>query len=154
MAPKRVIPLIAFEPLINGVCNVGGTFVIISIPTNTARIKHRESVIAIISGITAMRTLDEWLADLEPAGVPCGPINTLDRVFTDKHVLARGMRVKIPHSLGIDIEHAGNPIKFSESPIDYPSAAPLLGEHSDEILKEWLQLDENEISNLRTNNII
>lgn len=122
--------------------------------TNTARIRNREAVIAIISEITAMKSLNEWLSELEPAGVPCGPINTLDRVFSDEHVIARGMRIKIPHSLGMDIEHAGNPIKFSESPVDYPRAAPLLGEHSDEILKEWLQLDEKEILNLRTNNII
>ncbi len=122
--------------------------------TNTARVQNRESVIAIISGITAMRTLDEWLAELEHAGVPCGPINTLDRVFSDEHVLARDMRVKIPHSLGMDIEYAGNPIKFSESPVDYPRAAPLLGEHCDEILKEWLQLDEEQILKLRTKNII
>ena len=64
------------------------------------------------------------------------------------------MRVKIPHSLGMDIEYAGNPIKFSESPVDYPRAAPLLGEHCDEILKEWLQLDEEQILKLRTKNII
>ncbi len=122
--------------------------------TNTARVQNRESVIAIISGITAMRTLNEWLAELEHVGVPCGPINTLDRVFSDEHVIARGMRVKIPHALGMDVEYAGNPIKFSGSPVDYPRAAPLLGEHSEEILEEWLQLDKIEISKLRTNNII
>ena len=56
----------------------------------------------------------------KPAGVPCGPINTLDRVFDDPQINARGMRVKIPHALGVDVEYAGNPIRFSASPVDYP----------------------------------
>ena len=66
--------------------------------TNTARVEHREAVIAIIGGITAMRSLDDWLEKLGPAGVPSGPINSLDRVFNDPQVLSRKMRVKIPLS--------------------------------------------------------
>ena len=117
--------------------------------TNSLRVKHREAVVAIIGGITAMRDMDEWLAELDPAGVPSGPINTLDRVFADPQINARGMRVKIPHALGVEVEHAGNPIKFSASPVDYPRAAPLLGEHTDEVLGEWLDLDEDAIAALR-----
>jgi formyl-CoA transferase len=117
--------------------------------TNSLRVENRDAVVAIIGGITAMRDLDDWLAELEPAGVPCGPINTLDRVFDDPQVLARGMRVKIPHALGIEVDHAGNPIRFSASPVDYPRAAPLLGEHSDEVLEEWLGLDDEAIAALR-----
>jgi len=117
--------------------------------TNTLRVQHREAVVAIIGGITAMRDLDDWLAELQPAGVPCGPINTLDRVFDDPQIKARGMRVKIPHALGVDVEYAGNPIRFSASPVDYPRAAPLLGEHTDEVLQEWLGLDDTAIAALR-----
>jgi crotonobetainyl-CoA:carnitine CoA-transferase CaiB-like acyl-CoA transferase len=117
--------------------------------TNTLRVQHREAVVAIVGGITAMRDLDDWLAELQPAGVPCGPINTLDRVFDDPQIKARGMRVKIPHALGVDVEYAGNPIRFSDSPVDYPRAAPLLGEHSDEVLEEWLGLDDAAIAALR-----
>ncbi len=116
---------------------------------NTTRVENREAVVAIIGGITAMRDLDDWLAEFEPAGVPSGPINTLDRVFDDPQVLARGMRVKIPHALGVEVEHAGNPIRFSASPVDYPRAAPLLGEHTDEVLAEWLGLDAPAIAQLR-----
>ena len=110
--------------------------------------------VAIIGGITAMRDLDDWLADLEPAGVPSGPINTIDRVFDDPQILARGMRVKIPHALGIDVEYAGNPIRFSASPVDYPRAAPLLGEHSGDVLEDWLGLDETAIQALRQNGVV
>ena len=122
--------------------------------TNTLRVQNREAVVAIIGGITAMRDLDDWLADLEPAGVPSGPINTIDRVFDDPQILARGMRVKIPHALGIDVEYAGNPIRFSASPVDYPRAAPLLGEHSGDVLEDWLGLDETAIEALRRNGVV
>mgnify|MGYP002818734177 CR=1 FL=1 len=122
--------------------------------TNTLRVENREAVVAIISGITAMRDLDDWLAELEPAGVPSGPINTLDRVFADPHINARGMRVAIPHALGIVVEHAGNPIHFSGSPVDYPRAAPLLGEHTEEVLEEWLGLDGEAIATLRSDGVI
>ena len=117
--------------------------------TNTLRVENREAVVAIISGITAMRDLDDWLAELEPAGVPSGPINTLDRVFADPHINARGMRVAIPHALGIVVEHAGNPIHFSGSPVDYPRAAPLLGEHTEEIL-ERIGINKNDIDRLKS----
>ncbi len=122
--------------------------------SNTARVQNREAVVAIIGGITAMRDLDDWLAELEPAGVPSGPINTLDRVFDDPQVKARGMRVKIPHALGIDVEHAGNPMRFSASPVDYPRAAPLVGEHTDEVLEEWLGLDAAAIAVLRRSGVV
>ncbi len=122
--------------------------------TNTLRVENREAVVAIIGGITAMRDLDDWLAELEPAGVPSGPINTLDRVFADPQINARGMRVAIPHALGVEVEYAGNPIHFSASPVDYPRAAPLLGEHTDEVLEEWLGLDQAAIAELRRNGAI
>ena len=122
--------------------------------TNTARVQNREAVVAIIGGITAMRSLEDWLAALEPAGVPSGPINSLDRVFADPQIKARGMRVKIPHALGVEVDHAANPIKFSASPVDYPRAAPLLGEHSDEVLNEWLDLDAAAIADLRRDGVV
>ncbi len=122
--------------------------------TNTLRVENREAIVAIIGGITAMRDLEDWLAELEPAGVPSGPINTLDRVFNDPQVNARGMRVAIPHAFDIEVEHAGNPIHFSSSPVDYPRAAPLLGEHTEEVLEEWLGLNDKAISLLRRDGVI
>ncbi len=122
--------------------------------TNTLRVENREAIVAIIGGITAMRDLDDWLAELEPAGVPSGPINTLDRVFDDPQINARGMRVAIPHALDIEVEHAGNPINFSATPVDYPRAAPLLGEHTEEVLKEWLGLNNQAIGALRRDSVI
>ena len=116
---------------------------------NTARLRNRVALIATLNAITRQRTMDEWSALLEPVGVPCGPINTLDRVFADPQVEARGMKVRIPHSLGVEVEYPANPIKFSETPVDYPRAAPMLGEDADTVLRDWLDLDDAAVQALR-----
>jgi len=115
---------------------------------NKARVANRNLVNKTLHMMTVTRTMDEWLEDLEPAGVPAGPINTLDRVYSHPQILARGMRVPIPHSLGGTVDYPGNPIKFSKTPVDYPAAAPLLGEHSAEVLQDWLGLDDDELAAL------
>ena len=58
------------------------------------------------------------------------------------------MKVSIPHASGIYVDHPGNPIKFSKSPVDYPSAAPILGEHTEKILKDWINYDDKKIKAL------
>ena len=117
--------------------------------TNVDRLRNRVELIATLNDITRQRTLDEWSALLEPVGVPCGPINSIDRVFDDPHVQARGMKVSIPHSLGVEVDYPANPIKFSETPVDYPRAAPMLGEDSDTVLRDWLDLDDAAVAALR-----
>ncbi|MBJ26103.1 MAG: CoA transferase [Rhodospirillaceae bacterium] len=118
-----------------------------------SRIENREFVNEHIRELTKTKTMDDWIAKLDIAGVPCGPINTLDRVFGDPQILARNMRVNIPHSSGVSLDHPGNPIKFSKSPVDYPSAAPQLGEHTKIILKDWVDYDDNTIESLLKNGI-
>lgn len=117
--------------------------------TNIARLQNRVELIALLNDITSQRTMDEWSALLEPVGVPCGPINTLDRVFDNPQVQARDMRVSIPHGLGVEVDYPANPIKFSETPVDYPRAAPMLGEDADSVLGDWLDLDEAAVQALR-----
>jgi crotonobetainyl-CoA:carnitine CoA-transferase CaiB-like acyl-CoA transferase len=122
--------------------------------TNTDRVKNRDVLIPLLNDITAGRTMDDWITTLEPLGVPCGPINTLDRVFDHPQIDARGMRVSVPHSLGVDVDYPGNPIKFSGTPVDYPRAAPLLGEDTDAVLRDWLDLDEGGIAALRDGGVV
>lgn len=117
--------------------------------SNRERVKHRGEVVAIMNEITSSRTMDEWLAEMEPAGVPGGPINTLDRAFAHPQVEARGLRVKVPHSLGGTVDYPANPIRFSQTPVDYPQAAPLLGEHTEDVLKDWLGMDDTAIQRLK-----
>jgi len=70
--------------------------------------------------------------------VPCGPINTLDKVFADPQVQARGMRVEMPHPHAEKVALVANPIRMSESPVQYRRPPPMLGEHTEEVLASWL----------------
>ncbi len=122
--------------------------------TNPQRVKHRSELIALIHGMTVGRTTDEWVAAMEAAGVPCGPINTLDRVFADPHVQARGTRIEMPHPLAKDVALVANPIHLSESPVQYRRAPPTLGQHTEEVLSDWLAATAVEIGALRTKKAI
>ena len=122
--------------------------------TNTDRVENREVLTERMHELTRQRNMDDWIAALEPAGVPCGPINTLDRVFEHPQIKARDMRVSVPHSLGGTVDYPGNPVKFSETPVDYPRAAPLLGEDTDAVLSDWLGMEQTAIDKLREDGVI
>ncbi len=87
---------------------------------------------------TVMKTTTEWVAALESAGVPCGPINRLPEVFGDPQVIARGLRVDLPHPAFGSVPLVANPIRLSATPVQYRQAPPTLGEHTDEVLRDWL----------------
>ncbi|PMS34903.1 crotonobetainyl-CoA:carnitine CoA-transferase CaiB-like acyl-CoA transferase [Trinickia symbiotica] len=122
--------------------------------TNPQRVKYRSELIALIHAITVRRTTDEWVAAMEGAGVPCGPINTLDKVFSDPHVQARGMRIEMPHPLAKQVPLVANPIRLSESPVQYRHAPPTLGEHTSEVLSDWLGATAAEIDALHAKRAI
>ena len=122
--------------------------------TNPQRVKHRSELIALIHGKTVQRATDEWVAAMEAAGVPCGPINTLDRVFADPHVQARGTRIEMSHPLAKDVPLVANPIRMSESPVQYRNAPPTLGQHTEEVLSDWLEASAAEIDALRAKKAI
>lgn len=104
--------------------------------TNGQRVKNRAEVVDIISKVIATKTMDEWLEILDKAGVPCGPIYTIDRIFSDPQVLARNMLVEVDHPKCGKIKVTGVPIKFSKTPGEIKSPPPTLGQHNEEILKE------------------
>ncbi|MET0384121.1 MAG: CaiB/BaiF CoA-transferase family protein [Burkholderiaceae bacterium] len=106
--------------------------------TNAARVAHRAELIPLLRRETVMRTTREWIAALEPAGVPCGPINRLDEVFADPQVIARGLRIDLPHAVAGRVPGVANPIRLSASPVAYDRGPPALGEHTAEVLAEWL----------------
>ncbi len=97
--------------------------------SNQARVKNRAVLVPMLEAQMLRRRRDDWLVALEAAGVPAGPINNVEEVFADPQVLARGMRVKLPHPENPDLEVAGCPIKLSRTPVEYRSAPPRLGEH-------------------------
>ncbi|MGD9539236.1 MAG: CaiB/BaiF CoA transferase family protein [Alphaproteobacteria bacterium] len=122
--------------------------------TNRLRVANRKVLEPMVEEITRSRTMDEWIAPLDAAGVPAGPINTLDRVFADPQVQARGMVVEVMHSLGFPIPNVASPIKLSGTPVRYRNAAPLLGEHTDEVLAEWLGLEDAAIAALHEAGVV
>jgi crotonobetainyl-CoA:carnitine CoA-transferase CaiB-like acyl-CoA transferase len=122
--------------------------------TNSQRVKHRNELIALIHGITVSRTTDEWVRAMEAVGVPCGPINTLDRVFADPHVQSRNARIEMQHPHGTQVPLVANPIRMSESPVQYRHAPPMLGQHTDEVLRDWLGATSAKIDSLRAGNTI
>ena len=122
--------------------------------TNRARVGNRAVLGPILNEIIAAKPRAFWLEELERVGVPCGPINNLEQVFDDNHVQARGARQEVEHSVGGSIPTVANPIRFSESPIEYDQPPPLLGQHTDDVLAEMLGLDTAAIDRLRAANII
>ena len=106
--------------------------------SNSARVANRAELIPLIRQVTVFRTTAEWIAALEQAGVPCGPINDLDQVFADPQVQARGTRIRMAHPLAGEVDLVANPIRLSRTPVDYRRPPPLLGEHNREVLADWL----------------
>jgi crotonobetainyl-CoA:carnitine CoA-transferase CaiB-like acyl-CoA transferase len=122
--------------------------------TNPQRVKHRAELIDLLREVTSTRNTADWVAAMEGAGVPCGPINTLDRVFEDPQVQARGLRIEMPHPLAGTVPLVANPIRLSGTPIEYRRAPPTLGQHTDEVLAQWLQLDAAAVAALKHDQIV
>jgi len=115
---------------------------------NASRVRNREALAARIASITATRTRAEWLRTLEDADIPCGPINDYAEVFADPQIQARDMVIQCDHPVLGPQRTLGSPIKLSATPPDPTRRAPLLGEHTDEILRE-AGLTDDEIADLR-----
>ncbi len=103
---------------------------------NAARVRHRELLVPLLAARLATRTRADWLAALEAAKVPCGPINDLADVFADPQVRARGMTVTMPHPHTDALELVASPLKLSATPPVLRRPPPLLGQHTDEVLAE------------------
>lgn len=102
--------------------------------TNAQRVRHLDELGALLRPAFLQRGRTGLIAALDQAGVPCGPINSVAEVFEDPQVLHRGMRVDLPHPLGVTVPQVANPIRFGECPVQYRAAPPTLGQHSQDIL--------------------
>lgn len=118
--------------------------------TNAARVRHRDAIEAEVSRLTRQKTRQEWAQLLAPLGVPVGPINTIPEAFADPQAVARGAVVEHPHPLAHDgvARTIGNPIKMSETPVDYRRRPPIRGEHSRDVLTGLLGLDGAAVARL------
>ncbi|HEU5321056.1 MAG TPA: CoA transferase [Methylomirabilota bacterium] len=116
--------------------------------TNADRVAHREALVALIEARLAARDRAEWLAAFARAGLPAGPINTVDQVFADPQVLHRGMVQTVQHPTAGALRLVGIPVKFSDSPGEIRRPPPRLGEHTAAVLREWLGLSDAELAAL------
>ena len=121
---------------------------------NSDRVRHRDTLVPMVAAVVATRTQHDWLAALEEAGVPCGPINRLDAVFADPQVVARGLRVDLPHPLAGHVPQVGPPFKLSATPAAPERAPPLLAEHTEAVLRERLGLDDATIARLAAAGVV
>ncbi|MFJ7469681.1 CaiB/BaiF CoA transferase family protein [Peribacillus frigoritolerans] len=121
--------------------------------TANSRIIYREELIPILQEVILTKTADEWLTLFQENNIPCGPINSLDRVFTDEQVLERQMIKEVEHpTVGI-VKLLGSPIKLSDTPVTIERHPPLHGEHTEEVLLE-LGYDKKEIESFMEDKVI
>ncbi len=122
--------------------------------TNVERTANHSELFPILSEIMRQRTTDEWIDALENIGVPCGPINTIDKVVNHPQVQARNMITQVIHQMTGAVEVPGLPIKLSDTPGDVDIPAPNLGEHTVEILTDVLKMSTDEVKQLKQEKII
>jgi formyl-CoA transferase len=122
--------------------------------TNAARIEHRAVVVDMLAVLFAHRDAGDWLRELESAGIPAAPINTIDKVFADPHVLEREMRIDLPTSSNGSLPLIGFPMKIPTSPLNVRYEPPFLGQSTDEILSDVLKYDGEQIQLLHTTGVV
>ncbi|MFL5238981.1 MAG: CaiB/BaiF CoA transferase family protein [Rhizomicrobium sp.] len=121
---------------------------------NADRVQHRAALMAVLEPLFRARTTAQWIALLEAANVPCGPINRIDQLFADRQAVARGLTVRMQHSAVGPLDVVASPLRLAKTPPEYRRAPPRLGEHTDEILREQLGLSGDEITRLRDVGVI
>jgi crotonobetainyl-CoA:carnitine CoA-transferase CaiB-like acyl-CoA transferase len=120
---------------------------------NGRRVNNRTTLASLIESVMVLQPCRHWLSRLEAADIPCGPINNYAQVFADPQITARDMMLETDHPVLGRLRTLGSPIKLSATPADANRRAPLLGEHTHEVLTE-LGLSEDEIAALRRANAI
>lgn len=121
--------------------------------TNPKRVENRDVLIPLLDALFASKTVAEWLKICEEAGVPAGPINTIDEVFSDPQVQARNMVMETELE-GEKIRMLASPMKVPSSPMKLRLAPPKLGEHTDEVLKKELGYTKKQLVDLRAQEVI
>ncbi|MFD4122200.1 CaiB/BaiF CoA transferase family protein [Alcaligenes faecalis] len=115
---------------------------------NAGRVMHRDELVPLLAQVMLSRTRDSWLQALEAVGIPAGPINTMEQVYQDPQVLARGLRLDLPTGQGGRLPSVASPLRLSATPVQYRSAPPRLGEHTREVLARVLELSSDEVEAL------
>ncbi len=122
--------------------------------TNAARVENRETLIPLLGELFIQRDAQDWLTQLEEIGIPAAPINTINRVFADPQVQARDMRVEVSHPTAGMLSMVASPLNIPTAPPQVRYPPPLLGQHTDEVLQEILNYDEETIHALREESVV
>lgn len=121
---------------------------------NANRVRHRDVLVPMLAKIMLTRSKADWLSALEAAKVPCGAINNLAEVFADPHVRSREMVTTWDHPASGPVDLVSSPMKLSATPVRRDLPPPLLGEHTHDVLRDLLHMDDQAIAKLRAQHII
>ena len=122
--------------------------------TNPGRVKNRDELVPMLAEMVVAKPRDFWIETLEAVGVPCGPINNLDDVYKNPQVQARGLVIEVPHPTAGTTKLVRSPMRMSGSPTDNAVAPPLLGQHTDEVLRGLLGHSDADIAALRAKGVL
>ncbi len=124
--------------------------------TAVGRVRNREAVTDALNEITAAKPVAWWIENLEKHKIGCGPINSLQQVFDDPQVKAREMVIEMAHPAtgGRPAKLIASPIKMSETPVSYRQSPPTLGQHTEEVLREYLDMSDADVADLRARGIV
>jgi len=122
--------------------------------TNEARVRNRDATVPEIAAILAKHPRAFWVEPMNAAGVPCAPINDVAQMFSDPQVRSRGMRIELPDPVAGTLGLIGSPMRFSQSTVEYHLPPPRLGEHTDAVLHDWLDLGAEEVARLRASGAV
>ncbi|MEW6262560.1 MAG: CoA transferase [Thermodesulfobacteriota bacterium] len=117
------------------------------------RLKNRDELDAMLNEVFAQKTTAEWDEILTRAGAPCGPVNTIDKVFENPAIKERNMVISVDH-FGEKLRFFGNPIQMSATPINEYKTPPKLGQDTSAVLAEYLGYSEEDIAKLRQDEVI
>jgi crotonobetainyl-CoA:carnitine CoA-transferase CaiB-like acyl-CoA transferase len=122
--------------------------------SNGKRVENRTELTRILGEAFKQRTTAEWVEVLEKAGVPNGPINDIAQVYEEPQVKARGIRVEMDHPVAGSLPTVASPMRFSATPVEYRRAPPVLGQHTEEVLRELLGKSDAQLQELRAAKVI
>ncbi len=122
--------------------------------SNGKRVENRAEMTRLLQDVMDKRSTHEWVQLLEGAGIPNGPINDLGQVYEEPQVKARGIKVELDHPVAGKLPTVASPMRFSATPVEYKLAPPLLGQHTEEVLRDLLKLDAAAITQLRADGIV
>ena len=121
---------------------------------NPLRVRHRTELLPLLEAMTRKKTKAQWISLLDEIGVPCGPINNMKEVFANEQVQARKLAISVPHDTAGTMKLVASPIRMSATPTEIRMAPPTLGQHTNEILREYLKLDSSAIEALHKQGVV